>query len=205
MTSMSLLAGRTVGIFLLQLALNDYPFVMWMDASVLLRNNNLTWLFEKIKQQGVMAGEGGNNIAARTKEQTFKFLQEPPCLYRRNEFEGTFIAVYQTQFVQEYFMKPWVSCALSIGCMVFDHLIFPTLHLTCTSEDHFYHECHRYDQSVLSMLLNRLYHTDLENHMMKRYTFYEYCSKGEQFHFLPEVFNDYLNERWLSACRYGPK
>ena len=66
-----------------------------------------------------------------------------------------------------------------------------------------YHECHRYDQSVLSMFLNRLYHTDIENHMMKRYTFYEYCSKGEQFHFLPEFFNDYLNERWLSACRYG--
>ena len=176
---------------------------MWMDASVRLKTENLTWLFEKIKQQGVMAGEGGNNIAARTQEQTFNFLQEPPCLYRRSEFEGTFIAVYQTQFVQDYFMKPWVSCALSVGCMVFDNLKFPTLLLRCGDFDRFYHECHRFDQSVLSILLNRLYHAEIENHKMKRYTFYKYCGKGEQWRILPESINDYINNRWFSGCKYG--
>ena len=63
-----------------------------------------------------------------------------------------------------------------------------------------FHECHIYDQSGLSMLLNRLYHTDLENHMMKRHKSYEYCSKGEQFHFFPGFFNDYLNESWMRTA-----
>ena len=58
----------------------------------------------------MVAGEGENNIAARRKVHTFKYLQETPCLYRKSEFEGTYIAVYQTQFVQEYLIKPYVSC-----------------------------------------------------------------------------------------------
>ena len=35
---------------------------MQIDPSISLRTNHLTWLFEKIKQQGVMAGEDDNNI-----------------------------------------------------------------------------------------------------------------------------------------------
>ena len=166
-----------------------------------LKTTNLTWLFEKIKQQGVMAGEGAMSIAARTKESTFKFLREPPCLFRRSEFEGTFIAVYQTPFVQKYFMQPWVSCALSKGCMVIDN--FPLLHLKCGDVDRYYHECHRFDQSVLSILLHRLYHANIENHMMKRHTFYQYCNQGEEWRILPEFINDYINARWFTGCKYG--
>ena len=36
---------------------------MQMDRSISL-GNHLTWLFVKMKKQGVMAGEGDNNIAA---------------------------------------------------------------------------------------------------------------------------------------------
>ena len=76
-----------------------------MIASNRLRNNNLIRLFEKIKQQGMVTGEGRNSIAARREEQTFKLLQEPPCLYRRSEIKATFIAVYQSQFVKEYLIR----------------------------------------------------------------------------------------------------
>lgn len=185
----------------LQMVLNEYPFAMWMDASVRIKTSNLTWFFEKVKQQGVMAGEGGNSIAARTKEPTFKFLKEQPCLYRTSEFEGTFIAVYNTDFVETFFMRPWVSCALSMGCMVLDN--YPLLHLQCANIDHYYHECHRYDQSVLSILLHRLYHNDIKEHMIKRFTFYQYCSEGEEWRILPAYINDYINAKWYTSCRYG--
>ena len=184
-----------------QLVLNEYPFALWMDSSVRLKTSYLDWLFERIKKEGVLAGEGGLSVAARTKESTFLSLGEEPCLYRRHEFEGTFIAVYESKFVQTYFMQPWVSCALSKGCMVLDD--YPLLHLQCGATDRYYHECHRYDQSVLSILMHRLFHSDLDNHMMKRYTFYMYCSEGEQWRILPDFINDYINARWFTSCRYG--
>ena len=128
-----------------------------MDASNRLRNKNLIRLFVKIKQQGMVTGEGRNNIAARRKEHTFKRLQEPPCLYRRCDFKATFIAVYQTQFVQEYLIKHWVSYILLIVCILFNHLIIPTLHLRCQIKEHQYPKCQRCDQSVLRIVLNRLH------------------------------------------------
>ena len=107
----------------------------------------------------MVAGEGGNNIAARREEHTFKFLQEPPCLYRRSEFKAAFIAVYQTHFVREYLINPWVSCILLIVWILFSHFIIPTLHLRCQIKEHFFHECQRYDHSVLGIVLNGLHIT----------------------------------------------
>lgn len=181
-------AWKSIG---LQIILNEYPFVVWMDASVRFKTADLTWLFKAAKQQGVLTGEGGMSIAARTRESLFKFLREEPCLYRTHEIEGGFIAVYDSEFVRRYFMQTLVSCALTMGCMMPD--VYPLRHLFCPNSTHYY-GCHRYDQSVMGILMNRLFHGDLEKHMTN-HDFYEFRGELElhRYPLLPDFINDLIN------------
>lgn len=103
----------------IQLAIQQHPFIIWMDASVRFKTTDLDPVFESARSQGVLASVGYQSLAMRTSEGTFHFLQEDACAFRdMNEFEATFIIIYADQFVKQYFLKPWLSCALSVGCMV---------------------------------------------------------------------------------------
>ena len=66
--------------FFSQIMLETYRFVVWMDTSIVFRTAELDDLFTKAREQGVMARH--HSLAAHTNEQTFIFLQEPPCLFR---------------------------------------------------------------------------------------------------------------------------
>ncbi|KAK3599734.1 hypothetical protein CHS0354_037206 [Potamilus streckersoni] len=184
----SILHGYAWKPLVIQTVRKKYPFVMWMDASVRFTTNNITWLFDLVRNVGVMALGGDVPIASRTSLQTFSFLGEEPCLFKdKNEFEATFIVIYPSLLVEEYFMKPWVSCALIEGCMV-PSSWFQLLHC---DNGKLYHNCHRFDQSVLSILLYRLYHQNLSQHYM-HHTFFQICKGGEEQWFLPNFMNKLL-------------
>ncbi|KAL3884485.1 hypothetical protein ACJMK2_024623 [Sinanodonta woodiana] len=184
----SILHGYAWKPLVIQTVRKKYPFVMWMDASVRFTTNNITWLFNHVRNVGVMALGGSVPIASRTSRQTFTFLNEEPCLFKdKNEFEATYIVIFPSPLVEEYFIKPWVSCALLEGCMV------PSSwsHLLHCDNGNLYHNCHRFDQSILSILLYRLYHQTVSQHYMP-HTFFQICKGGEEQWFLPNFMNKLL-------------
>ena len=95
------------------------------------------------------------SVAYHTDAQTFKYLGEDPCKFRRfGEIEATFV-LFHFDNVTSALVEAWCACALSEKC------IAPpgsSSKLFCAMNVKQDGRCHRFDQAVLSILLRRLYH-----------------------------------------------
>ncbi|KAK3585687.1 hypothetical protein CHS0354_020253 [Potamilus streckersoni] len=154
-----ILKGYTFKPLIAQTVLNEYGFVMWIDASIRFTTGELDSLFEIAIKDGVKILEGESGVGYRTDPTTFKFLREDPCLFAdKNETQTGFFLIYRTRFIVETIMRPWVSCALTSGCMYFPG----SQERTHCENQNGLGFCHRFEQSVLSIILWRLYHANLE-------------------------------------------
>ena len=138
---------------ILQLVLMEYDLVMWADTSIRFFETNIGRHITDAKNIGVQFLNGDGHVSQRTSEKTFKFLHETPCLYRDVEVQAGFGLISRNPFSMKYIVKPWVMCALQYNCMVFKGSIFTR---GCVL-DKDYFQCHRYDQSVMGILLTRLF------------------------------------------------
>ena len=169
------------------MVLKFHRFVVWADASIRFLTKDLDQIFENARTLGVKAVAGHWSIASRTSNTTFNFLKESPCLFKNiNECGATLIMIYANDFIMQHFVIPWVSCALTEQCMT------PMGLIGCYNE-HVYFDCHRFDQSLLGILMVRLFHNDLRAHLM-HHTFFQICRNGYNIPFVPETFNLYLNK-----------
>ncbi|XP_045173066.1 uncharacterized protein LOC123534739 [Mercenaria mercenaria] len=195
---MKLMKGYAWKPVVIQLAARDHPFVIWMDASVRFTTTDLDAHFERARNLGVMAAKGFAPIAMRTHPKTFLSLGEEACTFKAtNEFEATFILIFGNKFVSEFFLKPWVSCALSFGCVVPDYNT--NRYINCDrSKEQVYFDCHRFDQSVLSILLYRLYHKNIMHHRMD-HTFFRFCKGADEQWYLPQFINE-LMIKYQEVC-----
>ena len=140
---------------IVQLVLKQYPSVIWADSSVRFINPTLETMFANPNDVGIKTIHGGGAIAKRTQLETFEYLDENPCLFDVPEREVTVMFFKRSRFILTYIMRPWVSCALSTGCM--SHPC-STLIMLCTAKYPVYGCCHRFDQSIMGILLTRLFH-----------------------------------------------
>ncbi|KAL3883555.1 hypothetical protein ACJMK2_029808 [Sinanodonta woodiana] len=154
---LKILKGYTFKPLIAQTVLNEYGFVMWIDASIRFLTGDLDSLFEMAMKDGVKIIAGSLGVGHRTDPTIFKFLREDPCLYAdKIEMQATFFLIYRTCFVIDTIMRPWVSCALTSGCMYFPG---SQDRLSCVNEKGLGF-CHRFDQSIMSIILWRLFHAD---------------------------------------------
>ena len=153
---------------LFQMVLQEYPFVMWMDSSVRFTTGNLRPLFDKAISSGVVQMfRNKSTIWEFTHQDTFEFLNEPPCLYHYPEFGGSFVLIYAKDYVLDGIINPWVKCALIEKCMVTTRPRGEILKCTDVKKNATqYHICHRYDQSVISLLMYRLFHDEIDTHLI---------------------------------------
>ena len=145
--------------------LQTYRFAMWMDTSIRFDTADLDPLFIEAKRQGVMSNHVKFLLPSHVHEDTFLFLQEPPCLFRNfTELEAGMIMFHtDNKLVHKYIFIPWLKCALIEECM---KTKLPTGDKMLKCKFHrVYHECHRYDQAVLSLLLYRLFPTSYADHL----------------------------------------
>ena len=66
----------------------------------------------------------------------------------------------------------------------------PGKYLGC-HHDEYYHSCHRFNQSILSLLMTRLFHDNLKSHAMT-HTFFQICKLGDESPFLPDFLNNVI-------------
>ena len=143
---------------IIQQTLQEYQSVIWADTSIRFRNSFFQ-LLDKARFTGLMFnGLGDWDTFANTQPSTFKFINEEPCLFTRPMVQGGFGIYYRNPFVLKYILRPWVSCALSLGCMALDTVKdnYKYLH-SCSDLSKWVFRCYRFDQSFLSILLVRIF------------------------------------------------
>ncbi|KAK3101497.1 hypothetical protein FSP39_004039 [Pinctada imbricata] len=152
------LRGYTWKPIIIQKVLMEYDFIMWVDASIRFHGNILDSVFNEAYETEIKILPGGGSIADRTYGFTFNVLGEDPCLFRQEECSASCILIRRTNFTLHGILKPWLSCALQYGCMTNDNV---EKMIDCRKNkvlsDVPLHRCHRFDQSVISILLTRLF------------------------------------------------
>ena len=170
------------------MALREYPFVMWMDSSVRFTTGNLQPLFDKALSSGIVqiirTKGRPPSVSLETHQETFEFLNEPPCLYHKEiMLPAGFIVLYPKDPIFDGILNPWTKCALIEECIWTTRPIREILkcpqNASVTA-----HRCHRYDQSVLNILMKRLFHDDIENHLVAEgeYAYFRNPKREEKIH-----------------------
>lgn len=129
-----------------------------MDATVRLTDDTFDNNFEVTGDDGIsLPYNRGIDVSSPlhyvTSIDTFNVLGEHPCTFQDvTSFNAGIIVIRKTQFVFRYVMKPWVSCALNKVCINGGQ----KLRRMCSGANTVGF-CHKYDTSVLSIILHRLY------------------------------------------------
>ncbi|XP_063435513.1 uncharacterized protein LOC134716445 [Mytilus trossulus] len=141
--------------------LKEHNFVMWADASVRFTGTKEAFdvFFKQVKDVGILVRiiENKNPKSStfyHTKTETFKLLNETACMFNFKSLEAGFVTIWKTSFTWKYIMQPWISCALTEHCMSHYN---PGLVLQCKPRKEVSYHCHRFDQSVLQIILQRLF------------------------------------------------
>lgn len=149
--------------------LQTHRFVLWMDTSIRFKTPNLDAVFVEAKRRAVLSNNDEMSLAAHMHEDKFRFLKEPPCLYRdATEFQATILLFHSDWIIiNDYVITPWVSCALIEDCMKTKNDVKKIIN--CESHTR-YHDCHRFDQAILGLLLHRLFHDSyMDFHLDRKY------------------------------------
>lgn len=148
---------------MLQKILEEYGSVFWLNPTSRLRNvGDLTQLkYRGSRDFMLWETEDFTSITAYTNPLMFEYLDEPRCtFYESGLIEVNAMVFYRTNLTWNGIMKPWLKCALNKDC------ISPkgSRYAGC------FHGrapkttgCHRYDQSALSIVINRLLQFSLES------------------------------------------
>ena len=153
-----------------------------MDASIRYTTSNIDEIFHRAKLEGVLAKFGNENVIVNhTVKPTFEMLKTDPQLYEgRVMFATGFVVVRATPYITKYILRPWISCALTLGCMV------PTKRAVesklCLKGHEKPFSCHRFDQSVLSILFHMLYGDNALRHLIcwRQCKYYTVCRSCKQ-------------------------
>lgn len=138
----------------------EFGFVWWMDTSV----RFLTAAIEPAIRQAVDSGfffavsnhpTNEISVTQQTDIQTFKFLGEDPCKFRPYSETWATTLMFHYNPISNIVVNAWTACALNRNC------IAPAgteRKLVCILSEKYDGRCHRFDQSMISILTRRLYH-----------------------------------------------
>jgi hypothetical protein len=124
--------------------LNDFTNVLWLDTSVILKQNKLEPMLSIAKTTGIFGNLIWFTQKCSTSQNMFDYFQ----ISHHNKFGSVpqmeaGIVLYSRNLLNKLIMKAWVTCALDAKCM-----IDGCRSCKCCSKD----ACHRFDQSALTMI-----------------------------------------------------
>ncbi|KAH9512411.1 hypothetical protein Btru_039471 [Bulinus truncatus] len=99
-----------------------------------------------------------HNIPVTTLKGTFDYFGDQPCAYLNyTSLQAGFGVYKQTPFVVRAILEPWAKCALERDCLIPG---VTSQSISCSSPKKEIHMCHRFDQSVLSMITSKVFASD---------------------------------------------
>ena len=132
---------------------------MYMDTSIRITSpDKLASLFQRAQHTGFLYTREDHprfTLVEHTDRRTFEYLGEVPCTFEGvPDRQAGFVLMTRTPFTQQLIMRHWLACVLEPEC------ICPQgarERYVCDTRLHWYGKCHRYDQSVLNIVVSRLY------------------------------------------------
>ncbi|XP_060586383.1 uncharacterized protein LOC132742095 isoform X2 [Ruditapes philippinarum] len=145
---------------IVQQLLMEFGFVWWMDSSVRFTTNDIDSAVMYTKKYSMLYTVSTSDrvelsLTKQTDGRTFKFLGEDRCKFRPFGETWATTVMFHYDRMSRAVVQAWATCALNQDC------IAPTGSLEkilCHMEQTFDGRCHRFDQSVLSIITRRLFH-----------------------------------------------
>ncbi|XP_053400739.1 uncharacterized protein LOC128557406 [Mercenaria mercenaria] len=154
---------------IIQMTLMEFGFVWWADTSVKIVRFNLDDAINYAKKNSVLFFVERDypirySIARQTDVRTFNYLEEGICKFRSFGEVWATTVLFHFDDITKAVVNAWASCALNEAC------IAPVgkEKLSCDLLDINDGRCHRFDQSVLGIILRRLYHEQNEYPLDKK-------------------------------------
>lgn len=142
---------------MIKTVLMEFGWVWWMDGStrILTDNLDITLQYSKNNSMLFFSNPSYYNPAYHTHVETMKYLGEDACKFRElGETEAGF-NIFRFDLLTNIIVNQWAACALNENCIA-PKGSEKMLH--CDIRKKQYGRCHRFDQSVLSIILRRLFH-----------------------------------------------
>ncbi|RUS77867.1 hypothetical protein EGW08_014380 [Elysia chlorotica] len=156
--------------FLIKAHAHQARVVVWMDASIRFFDNPAglkTLLTEEIEKFGVMVGHSVPDNCFSTCRATYHKFGDEPCAYLGLPiFQASVLVFRNDPFVQRAVLEPWAACAFDESCIApvaveCARWCGPAVENYLAYRDgrggFKYGLCHHFDQSVISLILHKLY------------------------------------------------
>ncbi|XP_046336540.2 uncharacterized protein LOC124118471 [Haliotis rufescens] len=141
--------------FIIQANLPKTEILVWVDSCVRFWNKTVPHLLKDVERRGIVTFGSNYSVAQHTMKETVAYMKEDTCsLTPVPEDQGGFLLFHNEQWIREAVIKPWVACAMSSKCMCPRH----SSHMKrCNVKVRKYNKCHRFDQSVINIILHKLF------------------------------------------------
>lgn len=145
--------------------LADYDGIMWFDSSIKFRGNQTHVIMERLARQksGFMfyIATSGHSIVTATHLKMMEYfpMEKPAAI--KDMLQGGAVVAINTAEVQNYIMKWLVVCGFKRDCIAPDGS-----RIWCNFNylPETYGGCHRFDQSLLNILVSNAYNHDEERY-----------------------------------------
>lgn len=151
-------------LFYFQILLVEFGFVCWVDTSVRFKAPNIDAGIQFAIDNSLLFYVNRDvsksyTVARQTDGQTLTFLKEDVCKFRNfTEIVGGFL-MFHYDDVSKVIVNAWAACALNKRCIAPERTLLKSdCNLQNTSDG----RCHKFDQSVLSILTRRVFHNTNE-------------------------------------------
>ncbi|KAK3764933.1 hypothetical protein RRG08_045736 [Elysia crispata] len=135
-------------------------YAVWQDSSIRWTKKFLK-IFDNVPVFGhqIVRYTNSSRVTANTLKAMFDYMQEDVCpFFPYPEVQASVQLHNNDPLVVNAILEPWCRCALEKDCMC--PVSPPTKALPC-SKTKTLHRCHRYDQSALTIVLAKLYASDM--------------------------------------------
>ena len=155
---------------IIQEILGEFDGAMWFDSSIKFKGNNthevlqrLTFGSSEVGIYVLQVGITGHSIIAATHPGMMEYIPIKTNDAVKDMFEANSMIVINTPEVQKHIMKWLVTCALEdciapVGAKLYCGFNFP--------KDKF-GGCHRYDQSLVNILVSNVYSSDRNRYVFR--------------------------------------
>lgn len=141
----------------IQESLKEFGAVIWSDPHEYFLTKDISLVLTPAKRSGILAWTIDDATSTITYPKMFTFFEEKPeNFYFHRAVKTSHLILYNTDFVQNNIMLPWIKCALIEEC------ISPTGSQNsgyCMERQprYLYSRCHHYEQSALNVILGKVF------------------------------------------------
>ena len=157
---------------IIQQILAEFDGVMWFDSSVKFNGDHTHAIIERLvrHKSGFMfyVSSAGHSIITATHPRMMEYLPMEKTGAVKNMLQGGAVIVINTAEVQKYIMKWLVVCVLKTDCIA---PVGSTLWCNYNFPRESFGGCHRYDQSILNILVSNAYNYEEERYHFSNKTF----------------------------------